>query len=256
MHKNNFKNLLKSKKSVISFAVIIFMIFCLIVANYLSLLLVPVSNNSESFASNATELYFLTLSKSQVENEVKVQAEDYQKIGAGGYVWKQNEYFYLVSSVYYNKNDAVLVKNSIKTNQGLDSEIIIVNFPSFKVNGTFSQEEKKVLDKALNSFYDFYLAIYDVSISLDTHVYNEISARLAVNNAHSTLKNTVDDFNTLFPSPTGSLATLSTALNNAVKESESLCGGTLISKSQTYPSLLKYRYTSVLSLWDGLTGEE
>ena len=76
MHKNNFKNLLKSKKGIISFAVIIFMIFCLIVANYLSLLLVPVSSNSESVASNATELYFLTLSKSQVENEVNVQAED------------------------------------------------------------------------------------------------------------------------------------------------------------------------------------
>lgn len=191
----------------------------------------------------------LTLAKSQVKSEAQSRASDFQKIGGGGFIWEQEDYFYVVSSVYANKNDAVLVQNSVKTNQGFDSEIITVKFKSFSINGNFSADEKKVLTKALNCFYEYYLSIYDVAISLDTHVYNEISARLAVNNAHNTLNNTVDDFNTIFTNPNTSIEVISVALNQALEESKKLCGGTLENSSQTYPSILKYRYTAVLNIF-------
>ena len=255
MSKICIKNLFSSKKNLFVCVGIIFLVACLIVANYLSLLLVRTDSNAENVSSNAFELYMLTLAKSQVEKEAFSLAQDYQCIGAGGYVWQQDDYYYVVSSVYANKNDAVLVQNSVKTNQGFDSEIITVKFNALTINGNFSADEKRVLTKALNCFYDFYLSIYDVAISLDTNVYNEISARLAVNNAHNTLNNTIDDFNTLFTSPSGEIEELSSSLTQALNESKNLCGGTLISSSQTYSSLLKYRYTAVLGIFYQLLNE-
>ena len=247
MPKISFKSLIKSKKTFISIFFTIFLIVCLIIANFLSVMLVKTSNTSENVSSTSFELYMLTLASSQVEKEAESLAVDYQTIGAGGFIWQKDNYFYVVSSVYANKNDAILVQNSVKANQGLDSEIITVSFDSITISGSFSSEEKKVLYKALNSCYDYYLSIYDIAISLDTSVYNEISARLAVNSAHNNLSYIIDNFNTLFEN-TNELSDLKNMLQSIFDVSKLLCGGTLLSNNQTYSSLLKYRYTEALNI--------
>lgn len=264
MSKFTIKNLLKSKKNVFLIALALFLVCASLIANCLSLMIVPSSSTSESVSYNSFSLYMLSLAKSQVESEANSLAGDYQKIGAGGYIWKIDNYYHVISSVYANKNDATLVQNSVKANQGLDSEIVEVNFKSFSLNGNFSADEKKVLTKSLASFYDFYLALYDIAISLDTLVYNEISAKLALNTAHSNLSNTVRDFKTVFPSPSGEIELLSLSLDKALSESQSLCDEststqtlatalsqtqTFSSTSQTLSSMLKYHYTSVLDIY-------
>ena len=238
-----------SKKMMIIVAFLIFLVICTIIASFLSLLIVKTDSSAESVRSSSYEVYMLSLAKSQVEDEAKSRAGDFQKLGAGGFIWKQNDYYYVVSSVYQNKNDATLVQNSVKANQGLDSEIITVSFKSVTLSGNFTSDEKKVLTKALGAIYEYYLNIYDCAIALDTNVYNEISARLAVNSAHNTLNGVIDNLSTLFPEPAGAIKELSQTLEKALEESQKLCGGTLENQSQTYSSLLKYRYTSVLALY-------
>lgn len=238
-----------SKKSVIIVLGSIFFAFCLACAYYLSILLVKTDSSTDSVTQNSFEVYMLSLGKSQLESEAQTRASDFQSIGGGGFVWKQEDYYHIISSIYANKNDALLVQSSVKANQGLESEIISVNFKSLTLSGSFSQEEKKVLLKALGSFYEYYLNIYDIAISLDTLVYNEISARLSVNEVHNSLNVAIDNFNTLFSSPAGELARLSSALSSALQESQKLCSGTLENSTQTYSSLLKYRYTKVLKIY-------
>ena len=238
----------KSKKFFIVSLCVVFLIACTIVANYLSLALVRTNSTSESVSSSAFDVYMLTLAKSQVKAEAEALAGDYQKVGAGGYIWEQDGYFYVVSSVYANKNDATLVQNSVKANQGFDSEIITVHFDEIVVNGSFTADEKKVIAKAISACYDFYYNIYDVAISLDTSVYNEISARLAVNSAHNTLSNIYDDFNTLFEGTSRQLEELGTLLEKSLAISQELCGGTPENQNQTYSSVLKYRYTEILGV--------
>lgn len=238
----------KSKKFFIISLCLVFLIACTIAANYLSLAIVRTNSTNESVNSSAFDVYMLTLAKSQVKAEAESMASDYQKVGAGGYIWEQDGYFYVVSSVYANKNDAILVQNSVKANQGFDSEIITVHFDEIVVNGSFSSEEKKVIAKAISACYDFYYNIYDVAISLDTAVYNEISARLAVNSAHNSLSNIYDDFNTLFDGTSGQLEELGLLLEKTLAISKELCGGIAENKEQTYSSVLKYRYTEVLGV--------
>ncbi len=235
------------KKTFIIVLLSLFFISCLIIAFYLSNIIIRTDNNSDSVKSNSFELYLLSLSKSQLEKEAITISGDYQKIGAGGFIWKDGEYYHVISSAYVNKNDAILVQNSIKTNQSIDSEIITVKFKEKEILGTFTNEEAKVLTKALNCYQEYYLNIYDIAISLDTSVYNEISARLAVNNSHNNLATTIANFETLFKdSIVSPIKSLKTSLDNAKKSSQALCGGTPINQCQTYSSILKYRYLEVL----------
>ena len=244
------KILNQTKKNFLIFFSSLFFLFLLILAFLLSNLIVKTDSDTQEVYSPTFELYFLALSKSKLENESLTRSEDFQKIGAGGFVWKNEDYYYVVSSIYQNKNDAIKVQNSIKLNQNLDSEIFAVKFNSITLSGTFTNEEKKVLTKALQSSYDYYKEVFDIAISLDTNVYNEISARLAVNNAHSNFNCIYDDFNTLFSdSNIDIIKDLSNLLNQSIEISKKLCSGLQENSSQNYNSILKYRYTEILNLY-------
>lgn len=246
--------IMKSPKKIFLFSILtIFIVFCTIMAVLISNILVKTDQSSENVNSNSFTLYMISLSKSKVEKESISRASDFQQIGAGGFVWFQNEYYHAISSAYLEKNDAILVQNSIKINQNLESEIITVSFPSININGTFNNDEKKVLIKALNSVYQYYNEIYDISISLDTGVYNEISARLAVNNVHHNLNNVIDDYETMFINKNEILTNLKNMLNECLMVSQNLCSGVLISSNQTYSSLLKYRYLEILNIYNNFT---
>lgn len=240
-----------NKKSFCSILISFAIIVCLIVANYLSSFIIPADISAESVTSSSFELHFLTLAKSQVENEAIAHAPDYRNIGAGGFVWKQGEYYYVVSSAYANKNDADLVQSNLKQVQNIDSEIITVKFESITINGSFTSDQKKIIAKALSSTQIYYNSIYDIAISLDTGVYNEISAKLAVNSAHNTLANTYADFSTIYGEPIEEpIKSISTLLYSTSKISQKLCTGERVSDGQTYSSILKYRYLEILARYN------
>lgn len=243
------KSISTKKIFIFSFAMAV-LTFFILVAILLSNLIVQKTGNNENISSPSFDIYMLSLSKSQLEKESLARAGDFQQIGAGGYVWKYEGYYHVITSAYIEKNDAILVQNSIKLNQNLESEIIKVSFPSIYIVSSFSSEEKKVLSRSLVAIKDYYLSIFDIAISLDTGVYNEISARLAVNNAHNTLNNIVDDYNTLFSSNhDNQLSLLKDMLNKASQISTLLCGGEKINQGQTYSSILKYRYLEILNVY-------
>lgn len=248
------RNFKKHKKTLLSVLVSFVLVGCLMLANYISSLIIPADNNTESITQNAFTLHFLTLGKSQVENEAISHAPDYRTIGAGGVVWQKDDYYYIVSSAYANKNDAELVKSNLLQTQNIESEIISYTFDSITINGNFSAEQKKIISKALSWAQSFYNSIYDIAISLDTGVYNEISAKLAVNSVHNTLATIYADFSTLYQPPLDEpLNNIYTLLKSSSQISQQLCTGQRVSEGQTYSSLLKYRYLEVLSLYDEFT---
>lgn len=250
------KFLIKNKKSFLITLFSIFFVICLIIANYLSLMIIKTESVTQDITTPEFEIYMLSLSKSQVENEASTIAPDYRKIGAGGFVWEKEGYFYVISSAYLNKNDAELVQNSIKLNQNIESEVICVKFKSFTINGSFNNEEKKVILKALAMAQDFYSSIYDIAISLDTGVYNEISAKLAVNSTTNNIATSFANFDTLFPSPTTQpLLNINNLCKNVVKIAQKLSADERFSQEQTYSSNLKYRYLQALSLYFNFINE-
>lgn len=250
------KKLSSNKKILICLASIFVLATALLLANLISMITFPVSQSSQEVHINSFELHFLAVNKSQNELSAKALANDYQSIGAGGFIWKNGDYFYVASSAYQNKNDALLVQTNLKNSQ-IESEILSLTFKDFSVNGTFDSEEKKVLQKALTISYISYQNLYDIAISLDTGVYNETSAKLAVNAVHSAISMTLSDYQTLFSNEENEIfKNIDTTLKNIKKISTALCSGTKISEKQTYSSLIKYRYLEILNEYSLLISKE
>lgn len=227
---------------------------CTLLASFISNYIVPASDLGEKVKTNSYTLYMISLADSKLEKEAEMLCEDYQKIGAGGFVWKSEDYYHVISSAYLNKNDATLVQNSIKTNQNIESKLIEVKFNGIEIYQTLDANENKVMTKAGNLFYNYYLSLFDIAVSYDTFVYNEISARLAVNNLHSSLLETIANFETVFKDNLSSqeISPLYCSLLKAKEISEDLCGGEKLNSNQTYSSLLKYRYLQMLDLQKSL----
>ncbi len=239
-----------------TFLLAIFFISGILVASGLSVLLVtPVSSRPDaSLSSPEFEVHFISLNKSQILKSAEALAPDYQKIGAGGYIWKIDDYYHILSSGFENKADAILVQNNLKATSNLESEIVTIKFNKFNIDASFDNESKKVMSKALSTFKDAFTALYDIAISLDTLVYNEISARLAINSVYSTISSAKADFDTLFSSNQHKgLKTISEYLSKEKDILEKLCSGVKLHSSQTYPSLIKYRYIELLKNYHELT---
>ncbi len=242
------KIFVNNKKTFIIIAISIVLVACLIIANYLSIYLLKANGISEEVSISELELHMLSLSKSKVEKEAKTIASDFQEIGAGGYIWKKDEYYHVIASAYINRNDAELVKSSIKLNQNIDSEILSIKIPAYSIKGSFTSEEKKVVTKALLCAQNFYTSIYDIAVSIDTGVLSEISAKLSVNNTVNMLSTTYANFETLYPNAiTNPMKELGGYLKKVLKISQLLASDERISSAQTYSSHLKYRYLEVIN---------
>lgn len=194
------------------------------------------------------EVHFISLAKSQIEQSALSLAPDFQAIGAGGYVWKIGDYYHVLSSGFENKNDATRVQSNLDSTFNIKSEIVSIKFDGLTINGNFNADEKKVLARALGSFRAAYQSLFDIAISLDTLVYNEISARLEINALEASIAGIKADFDTLFSQiQNAELEALGKALENEQNILKALCTGIKINDGQTFPSLIKYRYIELLN---------
>ena len=247
---------INKKNILIALGVFLFVLF-LFFANLLSsFLLIKTDKTTYSLSSNPLTFYTISFDKALSEKSAQSLATDYQKLGGSGYVIEHEEYFYILSSSYLNKNDAQLVQNSIKTNQNIETTMIELKANSINFNISLDSEEKKVFQKALNAFENAYKLLFDIAISLDTLVYNEVSARLAINSAFSTINTIASDFDILFGEvEEENIKTLNSYLKLLTQTMQKLCSGLTISKEQTLSSLIKYRYCEIIDLSIKLSNE-
>lgn len=242
------KNAKKIKKSFLAIGLSLFLVAMLILANYLSALLIKSTDKSAAtLSSNSLSIYVICFDRSLTQAGAESLASDYRTKGAGGFVLEKDNYFYVASSAYLNSADAALVQESIKQNHNLDCLLIDYQVPSFQITLTIDSEEKKVLQKALNAHENAYKLLFDIALSLDTNVYNEISARLAINSAFSSINTVVADYKILFGDiENDKLELLTQSLEKLTDTLQRLCSGITISSSQTMSSLIKYRYFEIL----------
>lgn len=209
-----------------------------------------VDSNANIF-SESFNVYFLEIASSNVESEAVQLGKDSMINNDAGYVWEQGKY-YVISSCYINENDAVLMKKK-REQSNLYGDIIVENFPAISVASIYSNKEKEVLLTALNSFYNVYTNLYDVSISLDGKHLNETSALLKINETKSMVGTIKNNFETLFKvEKTGFLSLIHTHLVELSKSLDLLSEKNYVMPLQTFSSAVKYRYCEVLHNYKGL----
>lgn len=212
------------------------------------------ADSTSSLSSMDYNIFFLSQNNCQNEEEAKVLGKDIMINNDAGYVWEENENFYIISSAYENENDSTLMKNKLEKD-GKFAEIIKVSFPAIKIASTYSNKERDIITSALNSFHDAYSLLYDTSISLDNNLINETNASLNINSTISKFNATKDNFDTLFQkNDIEFINIIKKHLINAKTSLNNLFEKKYITSTQTYSSLIKYTYCNLLEINFDLIG--
>lgn len=202
---------------------------------------------SNSAIFEKQNVYCISMSKSQSENDLKSQITSLQTQNGAGYVLKQDDFYYLIASVYENSNDAEKVKTNLQNN-GITCEILKIELEQTKIKGNFSTEEKNILTNCLSADFVAFKNLYDVAISLDTSVFDKTRAKLQCNNIFSNHIATKTNFQTFFKEnlTDESFKYLQEQLSQTEEYLSSLVSENYENIYQTFSSLIKQTYCKIL----------
>lgn len=176
------KNLKEQAKSVLKiFLIFLFLAGIVVSSLYISKSLTD-SNLSSVFVYGGREIkidsrdmYAITLGKYSTKQEADRVALDASIQGAGGYVWQDNEDYYVIGNIYNNNDSALSVKDNLKdANYSVD--ILKISMPKVKLN--FDEMENKSVAEvrnAINYFYDCYDKLYNYCMLFDKSEMNNFA---------------------------------------------------------------------------------
>ena len=116
---------------------------------------------------NEHSYYAVTMGKYETEQEAQAVASGVSIMGAGAYVWLNDDYYYVIGNVYDNKTDAEKVLTNVSgNNYNVEIKEIKFNKISFD-NENFTKEQKQVILESINNISDVYKKCYNYSIKFD-----------------------------------------------------------------------------------------
>ena len=210
------------------------------------------TNVSETALCNTPSfsIYFVSTAKSQLESEAISLGKDAMNKGGAGYVWKNGNYFYVISSAYENKNDALLVSNKL-SNDNIENEIFEVNFETLSLTPPLnSPEAKSTFNTSINLFYSTFIDLFDISVSVDTNLYDETKAFIEINRIQSKADEVMKNFHLLFgeiSSPV--IDSLDDAITDENETLGLLADNQKLTEKQTLVSQIRYCYTKICEIY-------
>lgn len=238
------------KSKLIKFISAISFVFILVLSVFSFAFTSSTINTESSTSSPSFSIYFVSTAKSQLESEASSLANDVISSGGGGYVWQNGNYFYVISSAYENKNDATLISNKL-SNENISNEVFEVSFPSFSFPLEFEKsEEKNVFVAGINLFYSSFKDLFDVSISLDTSLYDETKALIEINRLQAKADEVMKNFNLIFQNTENKILT---SLEDAIVDENETLGllaeKQMLTEKQSLLSLIRYSYTKICAIY-------
>lgn len=233
------------KFSILSFLVIVVsFLACISCGYFISSAIITTFNYSSSVSIPSYKVYGVSLQNSTNKSSLENNAISFQAGNSAGYIYQQDNEFFLLGFIYENVNDAELVKNNLKSDD-IDSKIISIEIPSQAISGDFSSDQKSILTNILKSNYEIYKDLYDVAISLDTNVFDKQKAKLECNSIYSKHISTKTNLETIFDD-NSSLTEIVDKTNKTSKYLSELVSENYLNSSQTFSSLIKYSCCKIL----------
>ena len=202
---------------------------------------------SDDVSISKVEMYAVCISNHKTLIQAQDNANVCISLGGAGYIYTDDEY-YVVASIYENEADAKKVKESLVVTKPTTT-IKNIEIKSVTFSGNLSSQEKSTITNTLGIFKTTYKKLYDISVSLDTGVIQEINARLSVNELASSVNEIKDNFNTVFNSTqTKNLITI----KNAVDKLSTALNSLINNSKVPYTSYIKYAYCESIMIYKGL----
>lgn len=189
------------------------------------------------------KVYAVCTSSHQEKVMAQESAESIKKQGGAGFIYMNKSSYNVVAGIYETEADAKKVLSNIIEKKP-DSMIVTITIPSIIISNNLSSQEKTTVNECLVIFKNVYKKLYDISVSLDTAVLNEVNARLDVNSISSNVQNTLNNFNTIFSNNTNtSLLSLKLSLEEIQDYLKDLVE---ISSSIPFTAFVKETYCKVI----------
>lgn len=205
---------------------------------------------SNDLVLNKYTVYAICTSSSSSRAVADENASNTKTLGGAGYIFMQDSKFYVIASIYENETDAIKVKDSLKETN-VSTEIITIYINPITISSNLADKEKSTLDSALNIYKKSYKELYDISVSLDTSVINEVNARLAVNQIASEITKTQTNFSTLFNSQiSNDFLIVKLKLNELASAIDLLIN---CDTTKPYTSHIKECYCKIINLYKDLS---
>lgn len=204
---------------------------------------------SENISTSEYTVYAVCTSFHDTKMLADEMSETIQLQGGAGYVYMNKQSYYIVAGVYQSMGDAEKVKQNLIASRP-QTCIVSITSPAINLSSNLSQEEKITVLESLNLFKTIYKDLYDISVSIDTAVTNEVNARLQVNQLSGVINTTLSNYETLFSnSLTTDLLKIKLSLEDVKK-----CLNLLSESSSIIPftSLIKETYCKVLVCYKNL----
>lgn len=130
------------------------------------------------------------LAASELSETTKIQ-------GGAGYIYMNENSYYIIASIYDNSADAEKVLKNILSDKP-NASIQQINIPAINIASNLSSQEKNTISDSIVVFKNSYKKLYDISVSLDTGLITEVNARLSINELASQITTIYGNFNTIF----------------------------------------------------------
>lgn len=203
--------------------------------------------------SSGFVVYAVSLYKTQTKAQAREMSEVTMRKNGAGYIYQDDEAFYVFASCYENKADAEKVVSNLKENE-VSSSIKDLQFNEILLKSKMTEQEKTVLIKALSSFKNLYKKLYDLSVSIDTKLLTEIQAKVLLNDIISEQSKVQTNFETIFNSKlTSTLLEIKLSLSNISNILNNLAD--FSSLDIPYTSQVKNTYFQVLFEYNSLSSK-
>jgi len=208
---------------------------------------------SETFvvSSPSLKMFFIYSTKSQLGSSAKSLAEYQMARNGAGYIWKNENYYYVISSAYENKNDAELVSAKLKSD-GEENEIFEISLKSINfICPISSPEAKSTLGAGLNLFVSTYRSLFDISVCLDTKIYDETNAFLEINRTYAKADEVMKNFHIVFGEcEEKQIKSLENAILDLNESIGFLAENQKINEKQTLISQIRYHYVQIIEIFN------
>lgn len=251
----SFSSNKKTKFFSIFFMIISFALCISLAGVFSSLITVGGFSNitSGDAKSSGFVVYAVSLYKTQTKAQAREMSEVTMRKNGAGYIYQDNEAFYVFASCYENKADAEKVVSNLKENE-VSSSIKDLQFNEILLKSKMTEQEKTVLIKALSSFKNLYKKLYDLSVSIDTKLLTEIQAKVLLNDIISEQSKVQTNFETIFNSKlTSTLLEIKLSLSNISNILNNLAD--FSSLDIPYTSQVKNTYFQVLFEYNSLSSK-
>lgn len=176
------KPLKKRLKSVFNFFVFVGVFAIIMFASILFSNALKVGNVGSYLVYGGTSvniklstLYALSMGEFQSMTEAENVSLGSSIQGASGYVWAENNKFYVIGSIYPTLDDANKVIDNLKDTK-YDLSIFPISFPSLKLKlGDYENKQVKNIEESLKFLDKLYLSMYNYSISYDKSEINNFA---------------------------------------------------------------------------------